>query len=31
MKSDILNIYLTNFNHRIDDDIKSLNVIVSDT
>ena len=31
MKSDILNIYLTNLVHRIDDSINSLNVNVSDT
>ena len=31
MKSDILNIHLTNSIHRIDDSINSLNVNVSDT
>ena len=30
MKSDILNIHLTNFIHRIDDSINSLNINVSD-
>ena len=31
MKSDILNIHLTNLIHRIGDNISSLNVNVSDT
>ena len=31
MKSDILNIHLTNLIHRIDDSINGLNVNVSDT
>ena len=31
MKSDILNIHLTNLIDKIDDSIKSLNVNVSDT
>ena len=31
MKSDILNIHLTNLIHRIDDSINSLNVNFSDT